>query len=171
MLRYAAIKKNDIANAPGVCVSVYLQGCPHHCPDCFNPETWDFNGGKPFTEDTMNEIINSINANGIMRNLCILGGEPLCLDNDVLTYHIIKKAKETYPDIKIYIWTGYLYEELINSVSRFPRDILSIADYLIDGPFIKEQKDLILKMRGSKNQRIINLTKTRKNGIICIEKD
>lgn len=171
MLRYAAIKKNDIANAPGVCVSVYLQGCPHHCPDCFNPETWDFNGGKPFTEDTMNEIVNSINANGILRNLCILGGEPLYLDNDVLTYHIIKKVKETYPDIKIYIWTGYLYEELINSISRFPKDILSIADYLIDGPFIKEQKDLTLKMRGSKNQRIINLTKTKENGIIYIEKD
>lgn len=119
----------------------------------------------------MNEIINSINANGILRNLCILGGEPLCFDNDALTYHIIKKVKETYPDIKIYIWTGYLYEELINSVSRFPRDILSMADYLIDGPFIKEQKDLTLKMRGSKNQRIINLTKTKENGIIYIEKD
>ena len=157
-MKYATVKLNDIANAPGVCVSVYLQGCPHHCPKCFNPETWDFDGGKPFTEDTMNTILKGLTANGIKRNLCILGGEPLCAQNASTTLYIIQKTLEYNPDIKIYIWTGYVYENLLSNPPH--KDVitsLNMAHYLIDGPYVNELRDLRLKMRGSSNQRIINL--------------
>lgn len=157
-MNYATIKFNDIANAEGICVSVFLQGCPHKCEGCFNPETWRFDGGKEFTIDTLKEIINGLTANGIHRNLCILGGEPLCYENAFLTYMIISEVKSKLPDTKIFIWTGYTYEYLKNSLihDKIPL-ILDTADYLIDGPFIYTQKDITLKMRGSKNQRIWDL--------------
>lgn len=159
-MRYASIKKNDIANGPGVCVSFFAQGCPHRCSGCFNPETWDFNGGKEFTSETMNTILDALTANGIHRDLNILGGEPLCKPNDSLTAYVIKTVKEKLPQTKIYIWTGYLYEELLaQAETNVNIDyILKTANYLIDGPFVLTQKDLTLQMRGSRNQRIVNLT-------------
>ena len=156
-MRYAELKLNDVANAPGIAVSFYTQGCPHHCPGCFNPETWDFDGGKEFSYETLEQIITGLTANGIKRSLCILGGEPLCEDNEFLTNLVVSSVKQQLPDVKIYIWTGYTYEELIKKNSSKVNQILHMADYLIDGPFINNLKDLSLQMRGSSNQRIINL--------------
>lgn len=156
-MRYNLIKKNDVANGYGVNVSIFLQGCPHHCKNCFNPETWDFNGGSEFTYETLNEIIQAIEANNVKRGLAILGGEPLCEENQFLTNLIITEVRKVHPDIKIYLWTGYLYEDLLNNLTTHLRHILSNIDYLIDGPYIEEQRDLTLWMRGSRNQKIYDL--------------
>lgn len=156
-MKYNRIKHNDIANGPGVGVSVYLQGCPHHCSGCFNQETWDFNGGQEFTYDTMKEILEAIGENQINRHLSVLGGEPLCEQNLFLTNLIVTTVRENYPNVKIYIWTGYLYEELLKSENPHMKSILDTIDVLIDGPFIEAERDITLFMRGSRNQRVIDL--------------
>lgn len=156
-MRYASINFNDITAAPGLCVTVFLQGCPHHCPGCHNPTTWDFNGGEEFTAETMTTIIEGLNAQNIQRNLCIMGGEPLAPQNTFLTNMIINEVKLRYPDIKIYVWTGYTYEEIQLLCDSHVKHILEQADYLIDGRYIEELRDITLEMRGSSNQRIIDL--------------
>lgn len=161
-MKYAGIIKNDIAAAPGVCVSFFVQGCPHHCPGCFNPETWDFDGGKEFSYETLEQIITGLTANGIKRSLCILGGEPLCENNEFLTNLVISSVKQKLPEVKVYIWTGYTYEELIKKNSPKVNQILHMADYLIDGPYIEALRDITLEMRGSSNQCIINLREVDK---------
>ena len=157
-MRYAGLIRNDFSAAPGISVSFFTQGCPNHCPGCHNPETWDFNGGKEFTYDILNEIVDALTANGVKRSLSILGGEPLCEQNVFLTLLVVKTVKERLPDTKIYIWTGYYYDELMkrNSDSHL-KTILSLADYLIDGPYIQNLRDITLPMRGSRNQNIIDL--------------
>ena len=156
-MRYASINFNDITAAPGLCVTVFLQGCPHHCPGCHNPTTWDFNGGEEFTAEPMTAIIEGLSAQNIQRNLCIMGGEPLAPQNTFLTNMIINEVKLRYPDIKIYIWTGYTYEEIQLLCDSHVKHILEQADYLIDGRYIEELRDITLEMRGSSNQRIIDL--------------
>lgn len=156
-MRYSGLVLNDVAAAPGVSVSFFTQGCPHHCPGCFNPETWDYNGGKEFTTDILTTIIKGLNANGIERNLCIMGGEPLCENNLFLTRLIVSEVKKASPDTKIYIWTGYLYEDLLGKCDPQVVEILNNTFCLIDGPFNEELKDLTLQMRGSSNQRLIYL--------------
>ena len=156
-MKYAGMILNDTAAAPGVCLSVFTQGCPHHCKNCFNPETWDFDGGKEFTGEVMNKIISNLNKNGIQRPLCILGGEPLCKQNRPLTDFIINSVKAASPETKIYIWTGYILEDLLLNNDEILNDILNKADYLIDGPFEEDKKDVTLQMRGSANQRIIRI--------------
>lgn len=157
-MRYANIKYNDTANCSGVAVSLYTQGCPHHCHNCHNPETWDFAGGKEFTSETMESIIQGLTANGVKRSFCLLGGEPLCEENEFLSHMILLEIKQKLPDTKIYIWTGYLYEDLLKRSGHIPH-ILELADYLIDGPYIESLRDITLPMRGSSNQRIIDLNK------------
>ena len=157
-MRYAKIIYDDIANAPGIAVSLYVQGCSQHCPGCFNPETWDFNGGKPFTSTEVNNIIKGLTAHEIPHSLCILGGEPLSIYNQDEVLALIKTVRALIPNTKIYLWTGYVYENLIALNSQVINDILDSIDYLIDGPFIEEQKDLTLKLRGSKNQRIFDFS-------------
>ena len=157
-MRYAGIIKNDFSAAPGISVSFFTQGCPHHCPGCHNPETWDFDGGKEFTYDVLNEVIDALTANGVERSLSILGGEPLCEENIFLTLLVIKTVKERLPNTKIYIWTGYYYDELIKrSSDSHLKTILDYSDYLIDGPYIQSLRDITLPMRGSSNQNIIDL--------------
>ena len=112
-MRYSGIIYNDITAAPGLCVSFFTQGCPHHCHNCHNPQTWDFEGGKEFRPELLDEIVEALTANGIERSLCIMGGEPLCSENEFLTLLVIKTVKEKLPNIPIYIWTGYFYEELL----------------------------------------------------------
>lgn len=160
-MRYAGLIKNDLAAAPGVCVSFFVQGCPLRCPGCHNPESWDFEGGMEFSPKTLNDILTSLSANGIERSLCIMGGEPLCPENSFLTALIIKEVRQQKPNVKIYLWTGYTYEELISRKTSNPKleYILNNIDCLIDGPFIQEEKDITLQMRGSRNQRIIYLTR------------
>lgn len=152
-MRYAGLNKNDFTAAPGVSVTFYTQGCPHHCPGCHNPETWDFEGGKEFTPEVIDEILEALTANNIMRSLAIQGGEPLCVENEFLTLLIVKTVKEKFPDVKIYIWTGYYFNSLPNT--PYIKQILELTDCLIDGPYIEEERDITLPMRGSRNQNII----------------
>ncbi len=152
MSRYNAILTNDVVNGEGVCVSFFIQGCPHHCKGCFNPETWDFEGGKPYTEGVKKEIIKAIKANGIRRNFSILGGEPLARKNIEMTKDIVKTVRNTYPDIKIFLWTGYDFEDSSHDMDFF--EIIQYVDVVIDGKFIEELKDLNLRLRGSSNQRV-----------------
>ena len=130
---------------------------PHHCPGCHNPETWDFNGGKEFTQEVLDEIISKLNAQGIQRNFCLMGGEPLCEENEFLSFLILSTIKEKSPNTKIYVWTGYKYEELLKRGQRISQ-ILELTDVLIDGPYIESLRDITLSMRGSSNQRIIPLS-------------
>lgn len=153
MSRYNTILENDIVNGEGVCVSFFVQGCPHCCKGCFNPETWDFNGGEPYTEEIKWKVIKAIGANDIERNFSVLGGEPLAPHNLHMTANIINSVRQAYPNIKIFLWTGYTMEELDLSDERIEL-ILNKIDVLIDGPFIQEQKNLNLHLRGSDNQRI-----------------
>lgn len=157
-MRYSGLIKNDITAAPGLCVSFFAQGCPHRCPGCHNPETWDFDGGKEFTNDSLNEILEALTAQSIQRNLCIMGGEPLCEENAFLTRLIIQEVKKHVPEAKIYIWSGYTYERLLQQGNPHVQDSLRLADFLIDGPYIEAERDITLEMRGSRNQRIIDLS-------------
>ena len=159
-MKYSGLILNDMAAAPGVSVSFFVQGCPHRCKGCFNPETWNFTSGKEFTNEVLEKIINGLTANGIERSLCILGGEPLCPENAPLTELVINEVKKKLPNIKVYIWTGYIYENIAERADL--ANILQQTHCLVDGPFILEERDITLAMRGSRNQRIINL----KNGEI-----
>ena len=152
-MKYAGIIENDVVNGEGVCLSYWTQGCPHKCDGCHNPETWNFNGGKEDSkENILNKILTLLNKNNIHRNLSILGGEPLCDENIDFTMEILKQVKQKYPSIKTFVWTGYTYEELC----KLYKDIIfDNIDVLIDGKYDKNQRDITLKLRGSKNQRIL----------------
>lgn len=152
-MRYAGIIKNDFSAAPGTCVTFFTQGCPHLCEGCHNPETWDFEGGKEFTPEVLQEIIDALTANGIQRKLCIMGGEPLCQENQFLTYLVINSVKEKMPDVSVYLWTGYYLDDPIPNGKL--DQILELVDCIIDGPYIAEERDITLAMRGSRNQRIL----------------
>ena len=154
-MKYSGLIENDITGAPGLCVSFFTQGCPHRCPGCHNPETWDFASGMDFTPDVLNRIVTALTAQNIQRNLCIMGGEPLCSENIEVTQLVIDTVKEKVPNAKIYIWSGYVYEELVKCEEI--KTMLQKCDYLIDGPYQAELRDLTLEMRGSSNQRIIAL--------------
>ncbi len=156
-MRYSGLITNDIAAAPGLCVSFFTQGCPHRCPGCHNPETWSFDGGLEFTPDVLDTIVRALTAQGIQRSFCVMGGEPLCPENAYLTDLVIQYVKQEVPNAKIYIWSGYTYEELMADGHPNAKEALSYCDYLIDGRYIQEQRDLTLEMRGSTNQRIIQL--------------
>lgn len=158
-MRYSGLIKNDITGAPGLCVSFFTQGCPHRCPGCHNPETWSFDGGKEFSTAVINEIVEALTAQNIDRNFCIMGGEPLCEENAFLTCLVINEVKRKLPNVKIYIWTGYTYEELLTKTNPRIKECLDLADVLIDGPYMASERDITLEMRGSRNQRIIDLQK------------
>lgn len=155
MKKYAGLMTNDVTNGEGVCVSFWAQGCPHRCKGCFNSETWDFDGGEELPDDIRGQIVKAICANGITRNFSILGGEPLCDENIEEVENIIIGVRSAFPDIKIFVWTGYTLEQLTIKNNEHINNILNHINVLIDGPFIESQKDLTLKLRGSKNQRIL----------------
>ena len=148
-------------DGPGVRYVVFLQGCPLRCKCCHNPETWDFRGGEPYTIQMAYEIIEALNEDNVFRSLCLQGGEPLAPSNVRGVMSLIYRVKQESPHTKIYIWSGYLYEELLQRAKNDPelKYILAAADVLIDGPYIETLRDITLKMRGSSNQRIIDLTK------------
>ena len=155
-MRYAALKENDIVNGEGVVVSLFMQGCPHHCHGCFNPETWDPQGGKEVDINKLvAEIEDAISANGVIRNFSILGGEPFAPYNVRYTYYIVSRIREKYSTIKIYIWTGYYFDDIKDN--EWVRNIIRYIDYIIDGPFEEDKKDITLKLRGSSNQHIIDI--------------
>ena len=157
-MKYSGVIYNDITAAPGLCVTFFTQGCPHQCHGCHNPQTWDFEGGIEFTSDVLDKIIEGLTAQGINRSLCIMGGEPLCQENAFLTRLIIQEVRKHAPDTKIYIWSGYTYEQLKRSSDPHISDSLRLADVLIDGPYIEAERDITLPMRGSRNQRVIDLS-------------
>lgn len=152
-MRVAGLTKNDTTNGEGICVSLWVQGCPHHCKGCHNPESWDFNGGEQVNNwRLITQIAEAITANGIQRNFSILGGEPFAPQNIDDTYQILWHIKEKFPSIKTFVWTGYTLEQLQD---LYEDTLLENVDVLIDGPFIKAERDITLKFRGSKNQRIL----------------
>ena len=157
MVRYNTIKYNDIANGDGVGVSIFFQGCHFHCPGCFNEETWDLDGGKEWTPDVQNEVLNKLSANGIQRHLSILGGEPLLERNIEALHTLCAAAREKYPGIKIYLWTGYTMDELLDKVnSNFLLHslIFELVSVLITGRYEQDKRDITLKLRGSWNQEV-----------------
>ena len=157
LVRYAGLDKNDIVNGKGFCVSFWTQYCPHRCKGCHNPETWSKDGGLLIEyHDLLQEIIEAIKSNNIIRNFSILGGEPLCDENVSLVNNLIKDIKQIYPNILIYCWTGYNFEDIKDKY----KEVLSNIDVLIDGKFITEQRDVSLYLRGSSNQRVIDCKKS-----------
>lgn len=157
-MNYADIKNYDVANGPGIRVSLFVSGCTHHCPGCFNPETWDFTYGNLFTEHTASQIIEYLKPDYI-RGLTVLGGEPFEHPNQATLAPFLKKVKAAYPDKSIWVFTGYTFEtDILNDMAeKWPEtaEILSCIDVLVDGEFIQEQKNINLRFRGSENQRII----------------
>lgn len=152
-MRFSKIKNNDIVNGIGITLSVWTQGCPHRCKGCFNKETWDFNSGKEFTNDDLNYIISNIDSFNVKRNLSVLGGEPLCPQNVEGVINLCREFKKVYPDKLIYLWTGYTIEEF----NQKQKQILEYVDFIIDGKFEEAKKNLNLKLRGSSNQRILDV--------------
>lgn len=158
-MRYAKVRAEDISNGPGIRVSIYVQGCSHHCPGCFNPETWDFNGGKPFTQNAKTQFLKLAEPKKIV-GFSILGGEPLQQGSDMLD--LVKSMKERYPDKTIWMWTGYKYENLNDE----QLEIIKYIDVLVDGEFIETEKCPNKKFKGSNNQRIIDTQRTLNTGHI-----
>ena len=155
MSRYAKIMTNDIVDGTGVCVSLWMQGCPIKCQGCHNSSIWDFNGGYEIPTDIRGHIIKAICANGIIRNFSVLGGEPLCQENVQDVDDIISGVRIAYPEIKIFLWTGYTLEQLKEQKNKHIDNILSNIDVLIDGPYVESLRDITLELRGSANQRIL----------------
>ena len=159
---YGTIKKCDIANGPGVRVSLFVSGCRNCCKGCFNPETWDFSYGTPYTEETERYIIELLEPSYI-NGLSLLGGEPFEPENQRELVGLLKKIRTEYPEKDIWCYTGYVYEQDLTKGGRkyteVTDELLSYVDVLVDGQFIEEQKDLTLAFRGSSNQRILHLRK------------
>ena len=152
-MRFSKIKDNDIVNGIGITMSIWTQGCPHHCKGCFNKETWTFNEGNEFTNDDLNYIISNIDSFNVKRNLSILGGEPLCPENVEGVINLCREFKKVYPDKLIYLWTGYTIEEF----NKLQKQVLEYVDFIIDGKFEEAKKNLNLHLRGSSNQRVLNV--------------
>lgn len=160
-MKYAGLNCNDFTDGCGVCVSLWVQGCPFKCPGCHNPETWDFKGGLEVPNDLRGQIIKAISANGITRNFSVLGGQPLCEQNLDFVLHTIAAVRSAYPNIKIYIWSGYTYRELLDKKDKRINKIFELSNYLIDGRYEKELRDITLPLRGSSNQNIVELDKNK----------
>ncbi|MBQ9122240.1 MAG: anaerobic ribonucleoside-triphosphate reductase activating protein [Lachnospiraceae bacterium] len=166
-MNYGEIKKYDIADGEGVRVSLFVSGCTHHCKGCFNAETWDFNFGKPFTEETILELLEALKPDYIT-GLTLLGGEPFEPANQRALLPFIKRYKEMFPQKTIWCYTGYTLESDLLSESRArcecTDEMLSFIDVLVDGEFVEELKDIRLIFRGSSNQRVLRLRKTLEKG-------
>lgn len=157
---YGNIKKCDIADGPGVRVSLFVSGCRHHCKGCFNPETWNFEYGTPYTKETEAEILKLLSPSYIT-GFTLLGGEPFEPENQCVLSSLLRKIKETYPEKTIWCYTGYLYDVDLSPGGKVHTEhteaMLSCIDVLVDGEFVEEEKDVTLEFRGSRNQRIITL--------------
>ena len=158
-MRYNKIRKMDISNGPGVRVSIFMQGCTFHCKNCFNPETHDFAGGKEFTKETIDRMIK-LADNEMVEGLSILGGEPMHPNNIEGTKELAKKFKETYPDKSVWVWSGFLFDKDLKG-----KEALKYIDVLVDGQYKDEPK---LKWRGSKNQRVIDVSKSLESGTLIL---
>lgn len=159
-MNYAEIKNCDIANGPGVRISLFVSGCTHHCKGCFNEVAWDFHYGKPFTQDTVNQILDMLKPSYI-RGLTLLGGEPFEPQNQGAIVELLRQVKQAMPQKSIWAFSGYLFDRDILAGKlgdwNVTKEFLSYLDVLVDGPFIEEKKNLSLRFRGSENQRIIDV--------------
>ena len=164
---YGNINYYDISNGDGVRTSLFVSGCDQHCKGCFNEVAWDFDYGKEFSYNTLKEILDSLKPDYIA-GLSILGGEPLDYKNINAVSTIVEVVRKSFPNKSIWVYTGYTYEELLERNNLFTSLILNKIDVLVDGKFIEELKDISLKFRGSSNQRIIDMNKTRELGKIAL---
>jgi anaerobic ribonucleoside-triphosphate reductase activating protein len=173
-MNYATIKTHDVANGPGVRVSLFVSGCTHHCKNCFNSETWDFHYGQLFTEETVNQILEALKPNYI-KGLSLLGGEPFEYVNQLGLLPLVRKVRFLYPEKNIWCYTGYDYEKDIkcDMMNKWPatKELLSMIDVLVDGEFVEELKDLKLRFRGSSNQRIIDVKRSLSAGEVILWED
>lgn len=170
-MNYATIKNCDIANGPGVRVSLFVSGCTHHCKGCFNEVAWDFNYGEPFTQDTIDKILKMLAPEHI-QGITLLGGEPFEPQNQQPILRLLRAIKKKYPNKSIWAFSGYLFDKDILAGKLGPweitREYISYLDVLVDGPFILEKKDLSLRFRGSSNQRIIDVPASLEKGEIVL---
>lgn len=165
-MNYAALKKFDIANGPGVRVSLFVSGCRHHCKNCFNREAWDFDFGRPFTKQTEEEILAELDKDYI-KGLSLLGGEPFEPENRAALTQLLKRVREKYPQKTVWCYTGFEFEKLSDQTAR---EMLSLIDVLVDGKFVEQLKSPDLIFRGSSNQRIIDVKKSLEAGeVIWLE--
>ena len=156
-MNYAAIKNCDIANGPGVRVSLFVSGCTHRCPGCFNEVAWDFAYGHPFTQETVESILDMLRPSYI-RGLTLLGGEPFEPRNQGAVVDLLRQVKKQYPEKSIWAFTGFLFDrDILSGKLGDTEEYLSYLDVLVDGPFVQEKKNLSLRFRGSENQRIIDV--------------
>lgn len=164
-MRYNLIRKMDISNGPGVRVSVFMQGCSFHCKNCFNPETWDFEGGKEFTDETIEKVLELCSKEHV-KGLSILGGEPMHPKNIDATTKLAKAFKEKYPNKNLWVWSGFKFDKDLKG-----QEVLNYIDVLIDGVYKDELHDPTLKWRGSSNQRVIDVQKSIKEGKVVMLKN
>lgn len=170
---YSVIKNCDIANGPGVRVVLFVSGCRHHCPGCFQPQTWDFSYGQPFTQDTVDELLRLLQPDYIA-GLTLLGGEPMEPENQPALLDLVRQVKQAYPEKNIWCFSGYLYDDLAAGKigdGAVTRALLGLMDVLVDGEFILARKKLQLRFRGSENQRLIDLRKTEQAGQVVLWTD
>ncbi|MCM1283869.1 MAG: anaerobic ribonucleoside-triphosphate reductase activating protein [Muribaculaceae bacterium] len=170
-MNYAGIKYCDIANGTGCRTVLFVSGCRNACRGCFQPHTWDFGYGEPFDSPVQEEVIASLEPEYV-QGLTLLGGEPFEEENQRALLPFLRLVKERYPHKDVWAFTGYIYDRDLTAEGRKHTEdtdaLLSMIDILVDGPFVEEEKDITLKFRGSKNQRIIDLQKTRECGKICL---
>ncbi|MBQ8717075.1 MAG: anaerobic ribonucleoside-triphosphate reductase activating protein [Clostridia bacterium] len=169
-MHYATIKPRDIANGPGVRVSLFVSGCTHHCPGCFNAEAWDFDYGKPFDKAVVDELLTLLEPDYV-KGLSLLGGEPFEPQNQAALVELLRKVREKYPKKTVWCYSGYTLEQLrgeSRARCEFTDEMLSMIDVLVDGRFVMEKKNIRLRFRGSENQRLIDLNKTRETGEIVL---
>lgn len=169
-MNYAVIKKFDIANGPGVRVSLFVSGCRHCCENCFNSEAWDFNFGKPFTDDVINDLVNWVSPDYIT-GFSVLGGEPFEPENQNGVLKTVKLVKTKMPNKNVWVYTGFLFEQLLEVKAGNPEtiiEILKFTDVLVDGKYVEKLKSPDLIFRGSSNQRIIDVQKSLSLGKTCL---
>lgn len=170
-MNYAEIKNCDIANGPGVRVSLFVSGCTHRCPGCFNEIAWDFQYGKPFTQETIDYILTLLKPSHI-RGLTLLGGEPFEPQNQGAVVELLRQVKNTYPQKSIWAFSGYLFDkDILSGRLGDASEYLSYLDVLVDGPFIQSKKNLSLRFRGSENQRLIDVKKSLASGTVVLWED
>ena len=164
-MRYNKIRKMDISDGPGVRVSIFMQGCAFHCKNCFNPETWNFETGKEFTDETIERVLE-LCGNENITGLSILGGEPMHPTNIEGTTKLAKAFKEKYPEKTLWAWTGFLFDKWVKD-----KEVAKYLDVLIDGQYVDELRNPLLKWKGSSNQRVIDVQKSLKKGEVVLYED
>ena len=170
-MNYATIKNCDIANGPGVRVSLFVSGCTHHCPGCFNEVAWDFDYGQPFTQDTIDTILKMLRPSYI-RGLTLLGGEPIEPQNQGAVVELLRQVKRELTEKSIWAFSGYLFDkDILSGRLGDTREYLSYLDVLVDGPFVEAKKNLSLRFRGSENQRLIDVPASLASGNVVLWTD